>query len=295
MSKKGKTFNIIATIILLVVALFCLMPFVLLISASISDEKSVLDYGYSFLPRKVDFLAYRYIFTRARGILKAYGLSFVVTIIGTAVNLVLTVLYAYPISRSDLKGRNVFSFILFFTILFNGGLLPSYIMWTQTFHIKNSIWAYILPNLMLNGFYVIMARNYFSQNVPKELIECAKLDTAGEYTILFRIVIPISKPILATVGLFVSLNYWNDWQNGLYYITDESKYTIQTLLNRMLLDSMYLQSSMTASYSGGAGQSLPTFTLKMAVAFIGVIPILVIFPFVSKYLTGGMTVGAVKG
>lgn len=167
-------------------------------------------------------------------------------------------------------------------------------MWTNTFHIKNTYLAYLLPNLLMNGFYVIMARNFFSANIPSALIESAKMDGAGEFRTLWSIVLPMAKPIIATLGLFVSLNYWNDWQNGLYYITDDKMYSLQVLLNRMLLDSMYAQQGLSKT-ANSIGAAAPSATLKMAIAALGTLPVLIIFPFVSKYLTGGIVVGAVKG
>lgn len=295
MIKKDRSFQIINTILLALVMLFCILPFILLISSSFSNETAIIHEGYSLLPRKFDLTAYQYILNGSNGILRSYVYSAAVTVLGTVGNLLITVLYAYPISRNDLKGRSVFSFLLFFSILFNGGLIPTYMMWTNIFHIKNTFLAYIIPNLLVNGFYVIMARNFFSQNIPLAILESAKIDGAGEFRILWKIVIPMSKPILATLGLFVSLNYWNDWQNGLYYVTKDSMYTIQVLLNRMLLDTLYMQQGMAKNMASSIGASLPTATLKMAIAVLGALPVMIIFPFVSKYLTGGIVVGAVKG
>ena len=294
MIKRDRVFQTVANLILFVIALFCLLPILLLISSSISNETEILHKGYSLLPRKLDFSTYVYVLNGVNGILKSYGVSLAVTVIGTVLNLVITVLYAYPISRKDLKGRSFFSFLLFFTILFNGGFIPTYMMWTNTFHIKNTYLAYLLPNLLMNGFYVIMARNFFSANIPSELIESAKMDGAGEFRTLYSIVLPMAKPIIATLGLFVSLNYWNDWQNGLYYITDDKMYSLQVLLNRMLLDSMYAQLGLSKT-ANSIGAAAPSATLKMAIAALGTLPVLIIFPFVSKYLTGGIVVGAVKG
>ena len=294
MIKRDRVFQTVANLILFVIALFCLLPILLLISSSISNETEILHKGYSLLPRKLDFSTYVYVLNGVNGILKSYGVSLAVTVIGTVLNLVITVLYAYPISRKDLKGRSFFSFLRFFTILFNGGFIPTYMMWTNTFHIKNTYLAYLLPNLLMNGFYVIMARNFFSANIPSELIESAKMDGAGEFRTLYSIVLPMAKPIIATLGLFVSLNYWNDWQNGLYYITDDKMYSLQVLLNRMLLDSMYAQQGLSKT-ANSIGAAAPSATLKMAIAALGTLPVLIIFPFVSKYLTGGIVVGAVKG
>lgn len=294
MIKRDRLFQTAANLILLLIALFCILPIILLISSSVSNETEIIHKGYSLLPRQLDFTAYQYILNGVNGILKSYGVSAIVTVIGTVLNLVITVLYAYPISRSDLKGRSFFSFLLFFTILFNGGFIPTYMMWTNTFHIKNTYWAYLLPNLLMNGFYVIMARNFFTANIPSALIESAKMDGAGEFRTLYSIVLPMAKPIIATLGLFVALNYWNDWQNGLYYITNDKMYSLQVLLNRMLLDSLYAQQGL-AKTAASIGAAAPSATLKMAIAVLGTIPVLIIFPFISNYLTGGIVVGAVKG
>lgn len=295
MVKKDRCFQIITNVILTMISLFCMLPFLLLFSSAFSNESAIMHEGYSLLPRQFDLTAFNYILNGSTGIMKSYGMSIITTVIGTILNLMITVLFAYPISRTDLRGRSIISFYLFFTILFNGGLIPAYMMWTNLFHIKNTIFAYLLPNLLVNGFFVIMARNYFSQNIPGEVIESAKMDGAGEFKVLLKIVMPMSKPILGTLGLFVSLNYWNDWQNGLYYITNDKMYTVQVLLNRMLLDTVYMQSGMAKNVTGSIGGALPTSTLKMAIAVMGAIPVLIIFPFVSRYLTGGIVVGAVKG
>ena len=295
MVKRDKVFQITDHIILFLLALFCILPLLLLFSSSFSNETAILHEGYHILPREFDLTAYKYILNGSSGILRSYGISAIITIAGTLGNLFLTILYAYPISRGDLKGRTFFSFFLFLTILFNGGLIPTYMMWTNTFHIKNSYLAYILPNLLMNGIFVIMARNFFTSIIPVELLESAKIDGAGEFRILRDIVLPMSKPILATLGLFVSLNYWNDWQNGLYYISNDKRYTIQVLLNRMLLDTLYMQQGLAKTVNSSIGASMPTATLKMAIAVLGAIPVLIIFPFISQYLSGGIVVGAVKG
>lgn len=295
MVKRDKLFQTVDWIVLLLLAVFCLLPVILLISSSLSNEHDILRNGYNFFPRVLDFTTYRYILSSSSGILRSYLISILITLIGTVINLLITVLYAYPISRPDMKGRSFFSFFLFFTILFNGGFIPTYMMWTNTFHIKNTYFAYLLPTLLMNGFYVIMARNYFAANIPVALIESAKMDWAGEFRILWSIILPLSRPILATLGLFVALNYWNDWQNGLYYITKEKMYSTQVLLNRMLLDTFYIQQGLAKEMSSSIGAAMPTATLKMAIATIGILPVLVAFPFVSKYLTGGIVIGAVKG
>ncbi len=294
MVKRDKAFQHIANLIMILVAVFCLCPFFLLIGSSLNSQSGIINYGYSFIPKELDFTAYKYIFNGSSNIIKAYGVSIAVLLLGTAANLTISILFAYPLSRKDLPGRNFFSFLLFFTLLFSGGLVPTYIMWTQTFHIKNTIIALIVPNLLMNGFYVIMARSYFTSSIPEAIIEAAKIDGTSELGILAKIVLPISKPIIATLGLFVSLSYWNDWLNGLYYVSDEKLYSIQVLLNRMLMETMYLQSSLSSSMKLTAGLTIPTDAIKMAVAVVGVLPLLIIYPFISKYLTSGIVIGAVK-
>lgn len=289
-----KTFQIVTNIILGMVALFCILPFFLLMGASVTAEHEIIHEGYAIIPSRLDFSGYRYILNGANNILHAYLMSAIIMVAGTIINLAISMLFAYPLSRRDLPGRNFFNFILFFTLLFSGGLVPSYIMWTQTFHIKNTVFALLIPNLLMNGFYVIMARSYFSTSIPDAVVEAARIDGAGELKILLEVVLPMSGPIIATLGLFVSLNYWNDWLNGLYYISDENMYTVQVLLNRMLMETMYLKSSLSSTMSLAAGESIPTETIKMAVAMLGVLPILFIYPFISKYLTNGIVIGAVK-
>lgn len=291
---RDKVFQFIANLIMVLLAVFCLCPFLLIISSSVTSQNEIINYGYSFMPKEVDFTAYKYILNGSSNIIKSYGVSIIVMLLGTVTNLAISILYAYPLSRRNLPGRNFFSFLLFFTLLFNGGLIPTYIMWTRTFQIKNTILALIVPNLLMNGFYVILARNYFANSIPEAITEAAKIDGANEICILFKIILPVSKPIIATLGLFVSLSYWNDWLNGLYYVSDERLYSIQVLLNRMLMETMYLQSSLSNSIRLSVGQTIPTDAIKMAVAVIGVLPLLIIYPFISRFLTSGIVIGAVK-
>lgn len=296
MVERGKAFQIIANIIMILLALFCLIPFILLIISSITAEKALLNSGYSFFPKAISFDAYKYLLVDSTDIVRGYGISALVTFIGTITNLTLTTLFAYPLSRKDMPGRRFFSFFIFFTMLFNGGLVPSYIMWTQTFHIKNTLWALIVPGLMMGAFYVIMMRTYFNTNIPDAVIEAARIDGAGEYRILWQVVLPMSIPIIATLALLVSLNYWNDWLNGLYYINTDKLYSIQVLLNKMLMDVQYL---LTSAQSGSTLSQqdiqLPATGIKMAVAVMGALPILAIYPFFQKYFVKGIVIGAVKG
>lgn len=294
MVEKKKGFQIGANIVLSLLTLFCILPLWLLFASSITGEQVLIRNGYSFWPKELDFSAYKYILVDSNQLIRGYGISAFVTIVGTVCNLVLTTLFAYPLSRKDLPGRKGISFFLFFTMLFNGGLVPSYIMWTQTFHIKNTIFALLIPNLMMGAFNVIMMRTYLTTNIPEEVIDAARIDGAGEAGILVRIVLPMAKPILSTLALLVGLGYWNDWLNGLYYVNKDYLYSIQVLLNRMLMDTQFLMSSASQGLNIDTSQ-LPSTGIKMAIAVMGILPVLVVYPFLQKYLVKGITIGAVKG
>lgn len=291
---RDKVFQILANCIMAVLVLYCMLPLLLLFSSSITEEQALIVDGYSFVPSAIDWSAYKYILIDSVQIVRGYGISAAVTLLGIVCNLTLTTLFAYPLSRRDLPGKTLIAFILFFTMLFNGGLVPSYIMWTQMFHIKNTFWALLVPNLMMNAFNVIMMRTYFTSNIPMELIDAAKIDGSGEYGILVRIILPMAKPILSTLALLVGLGYWNDWLNGLYYINQDRLYSIQVLLNRMLMDTQFLMSSAAQKLSVDTSQ-LPSTGIKMAIAVMGILPVLVVYPFLQKYLVQGITIGAVKG
>jgi len=290
-AKKG--FQIVFHIAFILLSLACLLPFALLIISSITEETALIRYGYTFFPKEFSFDAYRYLLVDSTAILRGYGISIMTTVIGTVANLTLTTLLAYPLSRKDLPGRNTIAFVVFFTMLFNGGLVPSYMMWTQTFHIKNTFAALIVPNLMMGAFYVIMMRTYFTANVPDAVIEAARIDGAGEGRILLRIVLPMSIPIVATLALLVGLQYWNDWLNGLYYVNNDNLFSIQVLLYKMLMSAEFLKSS--ASTALPMGITLPSTGIRMAVAVLGSLPMLIVYPFFQRYFVKGIVIGAVKG
>lgn len=294
MIEKNNHFQVMANVCMIVLCLFCLLPLWLLIASSVTNERALIKYGYSLIPREPDLAAYKYILVDSTQLIRGYAISVVVTVSGTAANLAMTTLFAYPLSRRDLPGRKGISFFLFFTMLFNGGLVPSYIMWTQTFHIKNTLWALMVPNLLMGAFNVIMMRTYLTTNIPEEVIDAAKIDGAGEGRILLEIVLPMSRAILSTLALLVGLGYWNDWLNGLYYISNDKYYSIQVLLNKMLLDTQFLMSSASKGLNIDTSQ-LPSTGIKMAIAVMGILPVMVVYPFLQKYLVKGITIGAVKG
>lgn len=294
MKHKSK-FEIASNIVLLVLSASCIIPFILLLISSITDDSTITLYGYSFFPQKLSLDAYRYLYNQISVIGRAYGITIFITIVGTSISLVITSMLAYPLSRKDYPLHRIQMFLVFFTMLFNGGLVPTYLVYARMLNFKNTIFALIIPALLMNGFNVLLMRTFFSMNIPMAIIESAKIDGAGEFKIFIQIVMPLSLPIIATVGLLVGVGYWNDWNNGLIYITNPKLYSIQNLLNRVLLDMQYLANNTEAVQSGNAVAKLPTTTARMAIAVIGVIPILAIYPFFQKYFQKGMTIGAVKG
>lgn len=282
-------------IFMILLVLLCVLPFLLMVMASLTEEATLTRNGYSFFPEVFSLETYRYIIRSANTILRGYVMTIVVTVIGTLCNLTLTILYAYPLSRRDLPYRGFLSFFLFFTMLFNGGLVPTYMMYANTFHIKNSILALIVPSLMMNAFYVIMMRSFFSSSIPDSLIEAAKLDGASERKILTSIVLPLSKPMIVTLVLMVGLGYWNDWMNGLYYVTEQSLFTIQMILNNMINNIEFLTRNASMLGSAAANLKIPQVGIRMGIAVIAVLPILIVYPFLQKYFVKGIVIGGVKG
>ena len=288
-----KVFQAIVVIFLLILSLLAILPFILLLSSSVTDEKFLLSEGYNFITTHFSAYAYKYLFlSNGAKILRSYSITFFITIFGTALSLLIGPMLAYPISRKDYKHRHVITLLVVFTMLFNGGVVPSYLMWTQIFHVKNTIWALIFPNLVFNGFYIMLYKNSFATNIHPALIEAAKIDGAGEFFIYRKVVLPLSAPILATVGLMVGLGYWNDWTNGLYYINKINLYSLQILLNS-IMNNITAIATMSSNTSLGAN-NLPGTGIRMAMAVIGVIPIVVLYPFFQRYFIRGIALGGVK-
>lgn len=297
-SKKAKLYQFIINLLLVVVTLSVVLPFVLVFISSITDENVLIRNGYSFFPESFSLYAYQYIIRQGDKILRAYGVTILVTAVGTAVNIAMSSLMAYPLSVKTLPHRRAITFFVFFTMLFNGGLVPTYLMYVNYFHIKNSVWALIVPSFLLSANNVLMIRSYFMTSIPDALFEAAKIDGAGHLKIFVRIVLPLGKPILVTMGLFSGLAYWNDWTNGLYYLSGnegQKLYSIQNLLNQMITDIQYLASGKVVGNIGAEVAKLPTTSIRMAIAFVAMIPLFIIYPFLQKYFAEGITLGAVKG
>lgn len=293
MINNSKTLNAVFNVFLVFLILACLIPFWLLIVGSLTSEEYLVQNGYSMFPRSFSFAAYEYLWEAKDSIIRAYGMSILITTIGVTVNLILTVLFAYPLSRPNLPGRRFFSLALFFTMLFNGGLVPTYLVYTNLFSIKDTIWGMIIPYLLFNPFLVIMMRTYFTSSVPNEVLEAAKIDGASEPQILTRVVVPMSKPILATVSLMTLIAYWNNWTNGIYFLTTRTDlYGIQNYLNDAMNKAAFLQSHMSSMMNA---RDIPNIGVRMAVAVVAVIPLLIAYPFFQKYFVKGITLGSVKG
>lgn len=281
-------------LIFIALSIAALFPFLLLLSASLTDENAIIRNGYRLFPSEFSFEAYTYLFEKSSMIVRAYGITALVTIVGTVVGLLISTLLAYPLSRSILPFRTFISFFVFFTLLFNGGLVPFYLVYTDLFHFKDSIWALLIPNLLTNGFFILLMRSFFSISIPGEVVESAYVDGANELTIYYKIVMPLALPSLATIGLMLLISYWNDWYNGLIFINDGKLFSIQNLLNRMLSDVQYLQQNNLSGQAASA-TAVPISTVRMAIAVVGVLPLICAYPFFQKYFVKGLTVGAVKG
>ncbi len=291
-SKQEKIVTTIAHIVMIILCVLAIAPFWMMVASSFTSNDVLIKFGYNFWPKVFSIEAYQYILTEWGQIGQAYINTIIVTVIGTVLSLIIVSLAGTALSQKDVPGLKVMFFFVVLTMLFNGGVVSSYIIYSQIFHIKDTIFALIIPNLLLNGFNVMLVKNYIQNTIPGELQEAAEIDGAGLFRIYGTIILPLSKPILATVGLMTAVGYWNDWTNGLYYITSNKLNTVQLLLNQMNSNVEYLASH---SELGLNLQSVPSVSVRMAIAVIGILPIVVLYPFFQKYFEAGITMGAVKG
>ncbi|MCI2048561.1 MAG: carbohydrate ABC transporter permease [Lachnospiraceae bacterium] len=293
-SKDDLKWQVISNTVLALFSLAALLPFILLVVASFTDENWALANGYSFFPGKWSTQAYSYILQNFSMVGRGYLNTLLVTGIGTFGSILLTSLFAYALANDKLPGVRILNFLCIFTMLFTGGQVASYYVWSNVFHVRDTYMALILPNLMMNAFNVILVKNYYKTSIPASLLEAAKVDGASEFGIFLKIVLPLSIPINATIGLMTGLAYWNDWVNGLYFLTARKGaglFTIQLILNQISDSISFLQN---ASGSATAGIKFPAATARMSIAVAGIIPVLIIYPFLQKYFVKGITVGAVK-
>ena len=272
-------------------ALACLIPFYLIVIASFTPEASLIRDGYPIIPHSFDLQSYALCIKNPTSVLLAYANTIGVTLIGTIMSILLCTMTGYVLSRKDFPYRNQFSFFFFFTTLFNGGLVPWYILCTRYLSMKNSYLGLILP-LMFSVWNMIIAKSFIG-GIPSAIIESAKIDGANDFTIYIKLIMPLSKPLIATLGLFSALAYWNDWYNCMLYVTNENMFTLQYYLQRMLGSAQALK--LVAEKSGIALPSVPLEGMKMAMTIIATGPIVLLYPFVQRYFVKGLTIGAVKG
>ncbi len=291
LSASSRAFYILAYVFVGLLAVICVMPFIMLVSGSFSGEQALRFTGLGVLPKDFTFEAYGIVFKTPEKIIRAYGVSIFITVVGVILGLFITTMTAYVIGRKDFKYRNKLSFFFYFTTLFNGGMVSTYIFYIQYLHLKDNFLALILPG-MFNVFYLLIMRTFVNA-IPDSLIESAKLDGAGEYRIYFSIILPLLKSGMATIGLFLALGYWNDWYNAMLYMNTESKYPLQYMLYSIQQQTAAL--AQIASKAGIQVENLPSTSLKLAMAVVATGPIVIVYPFVQKYFVKGITIGAVKG
>lgn len=286
--------NIILEIFFLIFAVVCIAPFILIIAISLSSEKTLLEYGFRFIPKDLSLDAYLFLWKEKSTILKALGVSIGITTVGTILGVFLATSMGYALSRGTYKLKGFLTYVIFIPMIFNGGLVASFVINSQVLGLKNSYWALILP-LALGSFNVILARSYFQNSIPASLIESAKIDGASEFEIFFRIILPLSKPMIATIALFLSFGYWNDWFLASLYISDSSKLPLQAVLNNIQANIEYIAKNPEAGLSlQQYVAKLPTESTRMAIAVLIIVPIALAYPFFQKYFISGLTVGAVK-
>jgi len=300
MKKKGVSYYFAHGLMHFVFICFCiiiLIPFLLVVSISFSKEADIHTLGYQLIPAHFATTAYEFVLKTPQVILSAYKNSAFITVVGGVIGLLFTSMIGYVISRKDYRYRGVLTFYVFFTMLFSGGMVSFFIIVTQTLHLNDNLLAIILPGLV-SAYYVILMRGFMT-DIPLEIIESGKIDGASEVSIFFQIVLPLSKPALATLGLFIAFNYWNQWFNPMLFIDSDSKVPIQLLLVRMLNNIEMITTNpdaMAAMQSIGVNLSdMPSLTIRMANAVLAVAPMLIVFPFFQKYFVRGLTMGAVKG
>ena len=289
--KKTDVQQICVNLVCTLLVIMIVAPFLLVITSSLTSEDYILSHGYGFFIKELDTTAYKYILANIDMILDAYKVTFAFSVISMVSSVLLMSMLAYPIARDIMPARKQISFFLYFTMLFNGGLVPTYILITKYLNLGDKIWVYILPG-MISPWYVFMIRTSF-QGIPKSIIESAYIDGASEYTIFRKFIMPMSKPVLATVALFVFLNKWNDWYTSMLYISDPKLMSLQYLLQRIMLEVELMKNG--GAQAGLDVSQIPNESVRMALAVVVAGPALIVFPFFQKYFTKGMTVGAVKG
>lgn len=299
--KKGNRYKIGIYVFFILFSLLFILPFVMIVSISFSSEEIITSTtgGYSLLPRGFTLDAYRMAFKNPDSMIRAYLLTIFTSVAGTVSSVFVAAMTAYPLSRTNFAYKQIVTWIIFFTMLFSGGTIPTYIIYTKYYHLGDSIWIYLLPGFMGGAWNTLMIRTFY-KSIPETLFESARLDGANEFTIFFRIAIILSKPVIATVGFMTLVAKWNDWNTSLLYIRNSHLYTLQYLLQRILNDAAFLKEVASNPLATSVDLTAllaeqPTETLKYAMCVIAAGPMLAVFPFFQKYFEKGMVVGSVKG
>ena len=292
LKKNLKSTTVIAYIVVSIFALFCLFPFIMVVSGSLTPEEDIVKYGYSLIPRRISFDAYRILLYDIDRVLNAYKITIFVTVVGTLCSLLVNSMAGYVLSRKVRYQKPLLIFTII-TMLFSGGMVPWYIVCVRYLHLKDTVWALILPTVA-RAWYIFLLRNFF-KGIPEEMYESSKIDGASELTTFVKIMLPLAKPAIATVTLFASLAYWNDWWAGLMLIDDSNKQPLQLLLRTIVSNTQFLQSSPNAGMMQEVSNILPVESVKMAIVILTIGPIIFVYPFIQKYFVKGIMVGAVKG
>lgn len=286
--------NAIISVILGIFTLMCIFPFIYVIIISFTSEESIVRNGFQIIPEAWSTDAYHYLWSMKEQLFRSYGVTIFITIVGTIISVMMITFYSYAISRPQFKYRKQFTFLAFFTMLFGGGLVPTYIVVTQFLHLKNTIWALILP-LAMNAFYIIIMRTFFLKSVPESILESARIDGASEWRIFFQIIFPLSLPGIATIALFSTLGYWNDWFTALLYIDEPTLVPLQSMLMKIEANMEFMRQNVEVGLvQQSLFDTLPQDTAKMAMVVIATLPIAVSYPFFQKYFISGLTIGGVK-
>lgn len=281
--------------LLVICSLMCIVPVIFVFMISISSEASLISAGYKFWPQEFSLSAYQFLWKEKDMLIGALGISVLVTLVGTALGVMLTTMMGYVLSRPVFKLKGLFTWVVFIPMIFNGGMVANYVVVTNILRIDDTLWSLVLP-LCISSFNVIICKTFFRSTIPDAIVESAKIDGASQATIFGRIVIPISKPVFATIGLFLTFGYWNDWFQSSLYISDKKLISLQALLNNMMKNIEYIANNPDAGLSlQQYKNSMPSESVRMAIAIVIIIPIACAYPFFQKYFISGLTIGAVKG
>ena len=287
--------NILFNLIFIIFCSTCIIPFIIIASASFSAESDLIVYGYRFLPKKFSTEAWRYLGVNMMDLMRAYGVTIITTTVGTTIHVLIVCLCAYPLSRENFRFKRAITNFFVLTMFFNAGFVSFYLLCTQYLHLKNTLWALILPGLIDFGTIIIM-RTFMKTSIPSALVESAHIDGAGDLTIFYKIIMPLSLPGIATIALFKAVGLWNDWTNALYFITDNRLSNLQYYLQRIMASATALSSNAEmAQAAAGMTDVLPTENVRMAICLVAIGPIILLYPFLQKYFIKGLMIGAIKG